>query len=72
MHGERTSEREAHEGDYVLQERSSGRLERMIALPREVDPDRIEAVLSDGVLTVTLPKAAEAREKDRRIDVKAR
>lgn len=44
----------------------------MIALPREVDPDRIEAVLSDGVLTVTLPKAAEAREKDRRIDVKAR
>ncbi|MAQ38060.1 MULTISPECIES: Hsp20/alpha crystallin family protein [Thioclava] len=72
IHGERTSEREAHEGDYVVQERSSGRLERMIALPRGVDPDRIEAVLSDGVLTVTLPKTAEAREKDRRIDVKAR
>ncbi|OOY16461.1 hypothetical protein BMI85_12845 [Thioclava sp. DLFJ4-1] len=28
--------------------------------------------MSDGVLTVTLPKAAEAHEKDRRIDVKAR
>ncbi|WGT50323.1 MULTISPECIES: Hsp20/alpha crystallin family protein [Thioclava] len=71
IRGESSSKRETHEGDYVVQERSSGRLERTITLPRGVDPDRIDAVLSDGVLTVTLPKTTEAREKDRRIAVKA-
>lgn len=71
IRGESSSKREEREGDYFLQERRSGRMERSITLPRGIDPDGIDAVLSDGVLTVTLPKTAEARENARRIDVKA-
>lgn len=49
-------------------ERRIGRFERAIALPGEVDPDRVEATLRDGVLTVRLRKANTNR--GRQIDVK--
>jgi len=42
-------------------ERGSGRFERRIPLPVAVDAARVEARLVDGVLTVTCPKAPEAR-----------
>lgn len=51
-------------------ERSYGSFERTFALPSTVDADKIEADISDGVLTVTLPKAEKARP--RQIDVKSR
>jgi HSP20 family protein len=45
------------------------RFERSFELPAKVDPERVEAELKLGVLTVTLPKAAETRPKQ--IAVKA-
>lgn len=45
------------------------RFERTFELPAKVDPERVEAELKLGVLTVTLPKAAETRPKQ--IAVKA-
>lgn len=42
-------------------ERGSGRFERRIPLPVAVDAARVEARLADGVLTVTCPKAPEAK-----------
>jgi HSP20 family protein len=48
---------------------SSYRYERSFELPAKVDPDRVEAALKLGVLTVTLPKAAETMPKQ--IAVKA-
>jgi HSP20 family protein len=42
-------------------ERSFGRFVRRIKLPGEVDADRVDAKLTDGVLTLTLPKAAAHR-----------
>jgi HSP20 family protein len=50
-------------------ERSSYRFARTFELPSKVDADKVEASLQNGVLTVTLPKAAEARPKQ--IAVKA-
>jgi HSP20 family protein len=50
-------------------ERGDQRFSRSFALPTKVDPDRAVAALKDGVLTVTLPKAAEVRP--RQITVKA-
>ncbi|TKA13360.1 Hsp20/alpha crystallin family protein [Actinacidiphila oryziradicis] len=38
------------------QTRPVGRFEHLIALPGEVDPDKVEATLSDGVLTLRLTK----------------
>jgi HSP20 family protein len=48
-------------------ERASGRFERSIRLPEFVDADRIAADLSNGVLTVTVPKAQVAQP--RRIEI---
>ena len=50
-------------------ERGSGRFERRIPLPVAVDAARVEARLVDGVLTVTCPKAPEA--KPRKVEVKS-
>jgi len=54
---------------YHRQERAFGEFTRVLALPADVDPDKIEATLKDGVLTLTLPKAEAA--KARKIKVKA-
>ena len=49
-------------------ERVSGAFERSVRLPEFVDPDRIEAAFTNGLLTITIPKAEAA--KPRRIQVK--
>ena len=48
-------------------ERSAGRFSRSVELPAEVDAEKVSAAYRDGILTVTLPKAPEARP--RRIDI---
>jgi HSP20 family protein len=50
-------------------ERSYGRFERSIALPVPVEEDKAEATFRNGVLTVTLPRAAEAPDRRRRIAI---
>jgi HSP20 family protein len=52
---------------YHRVERGHGAFYRRFALPTAVDASRIEADLKDGVLTVTVPKSADAIS--RRIDV---
>ena len=47
----------------VYTEYGVGHWARAFALPDKVDRGRIEARLEDGVLTLTLPKAAEARPR---------
>jgi HSP20 family protein len=51
------------------QERRGTRFQRQFTLPYKVNADGLSAELKDGVLTVKLPKAAEA--KPRKIAVKA-
>jgi len=48
---------------YHRQERGTGEFTRVLTLPVEVDADRIEAVVRDGVLTIRLPKAESARPR---------
>lgn len=50
-------------------ERSSYRFARTFDLQTKVDPEKVQASLANGVLTVTLPKAADAQPKQ--IQVKA-
>lgn len=51
------------------QERGSYRFSRSFSLPCAIDPEKATATVKDGVLTVTLEKAPEARP--RQITVKA-
>jgi HSP20 family protein len=65
-------ERKPFEGQNVTfhrQERGTGSFVRTLALPVEVNADKVEAVLRDGVLTITLPKSEQA--KARKINVKS-
>jgi HSP20 family protein len=58
----------AQEGvTYHRRERPVGAFSRIVRLPIEVDADRVEADLRDGVLTITLPKAEIA--KPRKINI---
>lgn len=67
LKGRRTA-REDENIAYHRQERGTGEFTRVITLPVEVDANKVEASLSNGVLTVTMPKAAAARA--RKITVK--
>jgi len=48
---------------YHRQERGVGEFNRVLRLPIEVDADKVEATLKDGVLLIKLPKAESARPK---------
>jgi HSP20 family protein len=50
------------------QTRPVGEFEHVIALPGEVDPERVEAKLSDGVLTLRLSKSQA--HQPRRVEIK--
>ena len=54
---------EADNVSYHRREREGGSFNRTIALPNEVDRDNVEASCKDGILTVTLPRAAAARPR---------
>lgn len=45
--------------------------QRALYVPEGVDADKIEAAFNKGVLTVTLPKTAEAQKAEKKIEVKA-
>lgn len=68
--GERKSDkpRTAGETTYYAEERFDGSFRRVVSLPDEVEPSRIEATYRDGVLRIVVPKR-EAM-KPRRIEVK--
>jgi len=61
--GERKTEEEVKDEDYYRCERAYGSFMRSISLPSEVEADKIEAKYEDGVLEVSLPKAAEVKPK---------
>jgi HSP20 family protein len=69
--GETQEETEEKKKDYHLRERYFGAFERSFRIPEGVDADKIEASFKNGVLTVTLPKKAEARKPAKKIDVKS-
>lgn len=58
-----------HKGTVRRQARRTGRFEYRVSLPAQVDPEKIDASLTEGVLAVRVPKSERAQR--RRIEVKA-
>ena len=69
--GEKRQETEEKKENYYLCERSFGSFQRSFSLPAGVDRDKISAELAKGVLTIALPKTAEAQQQQKKIEVKA-
>ncbi|AGW14408.1 Hsp20/alpha crystallin family protein [Megalodesulfovibrio gigas] len=65
--GEKKFEEETQEGAFHRVERSYGSFSRSVSLPSPVAEDKIAANFANGVLTLTLPKAEEA--KARKIEI---
>ncbi|MBW1776042.1 MAG: Hsp20/alpha crystallin family protein [Deltaproteobacteria bacterium] len=61
--GERKIPQEEEGARYHRREREAGRFSRIITLGAEIQPDKVEAGLKNGVLTVTIPKAEIAKPK---------
>jgi HSP20 family protein len=61
---------QANEEDYLLRELPNGSFSRVLRMPAEIDADKVEAKITDGVLTLRLPKAESARPKKIKIAVK--
>jgi HSP20 family protein len=57
-----TAKEEKKKGKIVYSERSAERIMRVVDLPVEVNTENVSAVLKDGVLEFTMPKAAPARK----------
>jgi HSP20 family protein len=68
VEGERRQEKEEKGKKFHKIERSFGRFVRRIAVPTDVDQEKITAEFKDGVLSVHMPKSASAKPKS--IDVK--
>ena len=69
--GEKKQEHEQKEGKrYHVWERSYGTFERSFTFPSKIDAEKVSAVFKDGVLTVHLPKTADAKVKARMIEIK--
>jgi len=70
IRGEKKNESEKKEGDYHRIERSYGSFERSFSVPGTIKVNEIDAQYKDGVLTLTLPKAEEAKPKSIEVKVK--
>lgn len=72
--GEKKSEKEEKKDDkgreFHRVERSSGSFRRLTTLPFDIDADTVKADFKDGVLTVTIPKPAEAVVAKKKIEIR--
>jgi HSP20 family protein len=71
LKGEKKEEKEERDKDYYMSERRYGSFMRSFQVPDGVDTAKIEAAFSKGVLTVKLPKTAEAQKSEKTIAIKA-
>jgi HSP20 family protein len=70
IRGEKKEEKESKDSNYHRLERSYGSFQRSFTLPTSVRQDKVEAEYRDGVLTITMPKAEEAKRKQIEVKVK--
>ncbi len=71
LKGEKRQEKEEKNKNWYVSERAYGSFQRAFELPQGIDRDKIAADFAKGVLTITLPKSAEAQKQQKKIDVKA-
>ena len=70
--GDKKAESEEKKKDYYLSERHYGSFVRSFRLPETVDQEKVKATFDKGVLAITLPKRAEAKQRQKKIAISKR
>lgn len=70
IEGEKKFEKKSDKEDVHIMESAYGAFKRVIALPDTVDFSKVEATFKNGILTVQLPKKADATKPLKKVDVK--
>jgi len=63
IHGTRSEETVTEEANVLVSERKFGDFQRRLKLPKDANPDRIEAKLDAGVLTISIEKREEVKAR---------
>ena len=66
--GERKIHSENDDARYHRREREAGNFSRVLAMPSDIDADRIEAKLENGILTVMVPKAEAVKPRQIKVN----
>lgn len=69
--GEKREEKEEKGKERYYVERTFGSFQRMLNIPAEVDMGKVDATFKKGVLNITLPKVAKAKEEQKKIQIKS-
>jgi HSP20 family protein len=67
--GERRENKRYEQFENLRSERFLGRFQRTFSLPTQVQADKVKASYVDGILSITLPKAEEAKPKQIAVSV---
>jgi len=70
LSGERKTEERSTKAEVYRAERFTGRFQRTFTLNTPVDEPKVKAAYTDGILTITLPKAEKAKPKQIEVSVK--
>jgi HSP20 family protein len=70
VHGERKLEKEEKEENFRRVERHYGSFTRSFTLPGSVDPGQVSADYDKGMLKISLPKKAEAKPKQIKVNIR--
>lgn len=68
--GEKEEEKEEEGENYLRRESSYGAFQKTLALPEAADMERAEATYRNGILTIEVPKKAEALQKPKVLTVR--
>jgi len=69
--GRKVEEAEEANASYRVSERRFGRFERTFPIPNDADPARIDASFRDGLLSIALPKRADASGASEHVQIKS-
>mgnify|MGYP003573850498 CR=1 FL=1 len=67
LSGEKKQEIKDEKDDFVRVERTYGKFERSFSLPSNIQAEKVDANYKDGVLSIKVPKAEEAKSRSIKI-----